>query len=81
MNTEQTSKNIFTLSILILVPITNVLTSNSFSYVIGIKVLFNKSIFLEEGNYITGDMTNPWKETTLQTILINLTNVDTYNAN
>ena len=35
---------------------------------------------LGEGNYVTGETTNPWKETTLQTILSNYSKTEIYNA-
>ena len=37
-------------------------------------------LFSGEGKYITREMTDPWKERTLQTILTNYAKTDIYNA-
>ena len=42
--------------------------------------LTKRFFFPGEGNNVTEEMTNPWKETTLQIILSNYAKIDIYNA-
>ena len=42
--------------------------------------LTKRFFFSKEGKDVTGDITDPWKETTLQTILSSYAKIKIYNA-